>query len=117
MKNVHLVPLTWEDEVIILKRELARAWSALKLEEHRNRFLPELVAVDSPEAYDAMADRSAKSLINFLDQEEIVTVKPYFDVALREHLGAFIPEEKRNFFTIGEHYDALTSLFSFLSLV
>lgn len=106
MQNVHLVPLTWEDEVMILKRELARAWSALKLEEHRNRALPELVAADSPEAYDAMAERSAKSLINFLDQEEIVTVKPYFDVALREHLGAFIPEEKRNFFTIGEHYDA-----------
>lgn len=44
-------------------------------------------------------------MINFLDQEEIVTVKPYFDPALREHLGEFIPKEKRNFFTIGEHYD------------
>jgi len=31
LKNVHLVPLTWEDEVMILKRELARAWSSLKL--------------------------------------------------------------------------------------
>jgi hypothetical protein len=41
MQNVHLVPLTWEDEVMILKRELARAWSSLKLEEHRNRKLPE----------------------------------------------------------------------------
>ncbi|NNK79955.1 MAG: hypothetical protein HKO93_00530, partial [Flavobacteriales bacterium] len=26
LHNVHLVPLTWEDEVMILKRELARAW-------------------------------------------------------------------------------------------
>ncbi|MEL6720953.1 MAG: hypothetical protein AAFP82_19780, partial [Bacteroidota bacterium] len=51
LQNVHLVPLTWEDEVMILKRELARAWSALKLEEHRNRNLPELPAADSPEAY------------------------------------------------------------------
>ena len=74
-KNVHLVPLTWDDEVMILKRELARAWSSLKLEEHRNRNLPELVDVDSPEAYDKMADASAKSLINFLDQQDIVTVK------------------------------------------
>ena len=31
-QNVHLVPLTWEEEVQLLKRELARAWSALKLE-------------------------------------------------------------------------------------
>ncbi len=32
-QNVHLVPLTWDDEVMILKRELARAWASLKLEE------------------------------------------------------------------------------------
>lgn len=105
LQNVHLVPLTWDDEVMILKRELARAWSSLKLEEHRNRNLPELVNADSPEAYDKMADASAKSLINFLDQQDIVTVKPYFDPALREHLGEYVPRENRNFFLIGEHYD------------
>lgn len=105
MQNVHLVPLTWEDEVMILKREVARAWSALKLEEHRNRDLPELIAVDSPERYDALADRAAKSLIHFLEKEDILTVKDYFDPALRAHLGSFIPEEKRNFFYITSHYD------------
>jgi hypothetical protein len=105
MQNVHLVPLTWEDEVMILKRELARAWTGLKLEEHRNRNLPELTDASSPEAYNKMADEAAKSLINFLDQQDIVTVKPYFDTALREHLGEYVPKEKRNFFLIGEHYD------------
>ncbi len=105
IQNVHLLPLTWEDEIMILKRELARAWTALKLEEHRNRGLPELVDANSPEAYDKMADEAAKSLINFLDQQDIVTVKPYFDPALREHLGEYVPKEKRNFFLIGEHYD------------
>ena len=105
MQNVHLVPLTWEDEVMILKREVARAWSALKLEEHRNRDLPELIAADSPESYDILADRAAKSLISFLENEDILTVKDYFDPALREHLGTFIPEEKRNFFYITSHYD------------
>ena len=105
LQKVHLVPLTWEDEVMILKRELARAWNALKLEEHRNRGLPELEAADSPEAYAKLADQSAKSLISFLEAQEIVTVKDYFDPALREHLGAYVPEEKRNFFWIGAHYD------------
>ena len=105
LRNVHLVPLDWEDEVMILKRELARAWSALKLEEHRNRMLPELVAADSPEAYDALAEASARSLMDFLENQEIVTVKPYFEPALREHLGQFVPESERNFFLIGEHYD------------
>lgn len=105
MQNVHLVPLTWEDEVMILKRELARAWSALKLEEHRNRNLPQLIAADTPERYDALANRAAKSFMNFLAQEDILTVKDYFEPALREHLGTFVPEETRNFFYITSHYD------------
>ncbi len=105
LQNVHLVPLTWEDEVMLLQRELARAWSALKLEEHRNRNLPPLVAADSPEAYDALAESSAQSLMTFLERENMVTVKAYFDPALRAHLGEFIPEATRNFFWITAHYD------------
>ncbi|MGB5462404.1 MAG: hypothetical protein WBM92_03485 [Aureibaculum sp.] len=105
LQNVHLVPLTWEDEVMILKRELARAWSSLKLEEHRNRKLPQLIEAGTKEAYDKMAEASAKSLMTFLDKNEIVTVKDYFEPALREHLGGFVPKEKRNFFWITAHYD------------
>mgnify|MGYP000309359494 CR=1 FL=1 len=106
LQNVHLVPLTWEDEVMILKREIARAWTALKLEEHRNRKLPKLEAANSEKAYNQMAEASAVSLMRFLKDQDIVTVKPYFEPALREHLGAYIPEEKRNFFSIGQHFDA-----------
>jgi hypothetical protein len=104
-QNVHLVPLTWEEEVMLLKRELVRAWSALKLEEHRNRKLPELVAADSPEAYQALAEKSAKNLLYFLAKDEMVEVKEYFEPALRVHLGKFIPKEKRHFFWIAAHYD------------
>jgi hypothetical protein len=53
-----------------------------------------------------MADRSAKSLLTFLYEQQIVTVKDYFEPALREHLGQYVPREKRNFFLIGEHFDA-----------
>ena len=105
LQNVHLVPLNWEDEVMLLQRELARAWSSLKLEEHRNRNLPGLLDAASPAAYDALAEASAKSLLNFLEKEEIVTVKEYFEPALRAHLGTFVPEETRNFFWITAHYD------------
>ena len=106
LQNVHLVPLTWDDEVMILKRELARAWTALKLEEHNNRKLPKLEAANSEKAYNKMAEASAVSLMKFLDEQDIVTVKPYFEPALREHLGNYIPKEKRNFFSIGQHFDA-----------
>ena len=104
-QNVHLVPLTWDDEVRLLKRELDRAWSSLKLEEHRNRKLPQLIAASTPEEYAALADRSAKRFIEFLRDEDIVTVKEYFEPALREQLGEFVPEDKRNFFWIAAHYD------------
>lgn len=105
LQNVHLVPMTWEDEVLLLQRELARAWSALALEEHRNRNLPDLSEASSPEEYNTRADEAAKSLLNFLDENDMVTVKDYFEPALREHLGAFVPKEKRNFFWITAHYD------------
>ncbi|WKN42217.1 hypothetical protein [Tunicatimonas pelagia] len=105
LQNVHLVPLTWEDEVLLLKRELARAWSSLKLEEHRNRNLPELPDADSPEAYRRMAEQATESLLTFLDQEEIVTVKDYFEPALYAHVGKFVPKKTRNFFWITAHYD------------
>ncbi len=105
-QHVHLVPLTWDDEVMLLKRELTRAWASLKLEEHRNRNVPQLTDAGTPEEYNALAERSAKSLLSFLEKQEIVTVKDYFEPALREHLGAYVPKEKRNFFLITEHYDA-----------
>lgn len=105
LQNVNLMPLTWEDEVMLLKRELTRAWAALKLEEHNNRKLPPLVAADTPEAFASLTERSAKSLLTFLEKEEIVTVKEYFEPALREHLGSFVPAEKRNFFIITLHHD------------
>ena len=104
-QNVHLVPLTWEDEVFLLKRELARSWSSLKLEEHKNRALEELSAADSPEAYDVLARKAAKELLDFLDNNNIVTVADYFEGALNAHLGGFVPEETRNFFWITAHLD------------
>jgi hypothetical protein len=105
LQNVHLVPLTWEDEVMILKRELARAWASLKLEEHRNRNLPPLPEANTPDDFAKQSEEGVNSLMSFLREKEIVTVKDYFEPALRVHMGIFIPKEKRNFFTIGMHID------------
>jgi len=104
-QNVHLVPLTWEDEVRLLERELARAWSSLKLEEQRNRHLPPAVAADSPGEYAARADEAVERIVAFLEEKDIVTIADYMEPAMREHLGAFVPEESRNFFWITAHYD------------
>ncbi len=105
LQNVHLVPMTWEDEVRLMKRELARAWSMLKLEEQRNRDLPPMVAANTPEEYDAMADNAIRRIMDFLENKEIVTIADYMEPALRAHAGAFVPEDRRNFFWITAHYD------------
>ena len=106
-QNVHLVPLTWEDEVMILKRDLARAWSSLKLEENKNRNLPPLDAAASEDEFNKLAEESVNKMMNFLKEQEIETVAEYFEPTLRDHMMSYTPPEKRNFFTIGAHYSPL----------
>jgi hypothetical protein len=104
-QNVHLVPMSWEDEVRLLERELARAWSMLKFEEHRNRDLPPLTLATTPAEYDAKANDAVTRIMRFLRDKNIVTVTDYMEPAMREHVGAFEPEATRNFFLITSHYD------------
>jgi uncharacterized protein (DUF885 family) len=108
LKNVHLVPMTWDDEVALLERELARAHASLKLEEHRNRALPALTAAETPEAYLERANAAVTKYMAFLKDQEVLTVQDYLDPALREHLGGFVPLERRNFFGIASHYEPMT---------
>ena len=104
-QNVHLIPLSWEEEVSLLKRELDRAWSSLVLEEQKNRGLPPMVAASSAEEFAAKAEEGVQRLMRFLDEKEIMLIKPNMEPALREHMGQFVPEDQRNFFSIGMHYD------------
>lgn len=108
LANVHLVPLTWDDEVAILKRELARSHASLKLEEHRNRHLPPLVPAADADEYRQRANAAVTKYLTFLKDQEIVTVTDYLDPALRTHIGSFVPLERRNFFGIASHYEPMT---------
>ncbi|NNF56877.1 MAG: hypothetical protein HKN04_01420 [Rhodothermaceae bacterium] len=106
-QNVHLVPLTWEEEVQLLQRELDRAWSSLALEEHRNRHLPPMVAASTPAEMDALNDDAIARFMAFLRDGEVLTMTDYVEPALQAHRIAFAPEATRNFFQIGAHYDPL----------
>ncbi len=104
-QNVHLIPLTWEEEVQLLQRELDRAWSSLKLEEHSNRGLPPMQTANTPEEFYRLTENGVKRFMSFLKEKDIMPIKANMEPALREHMGEFVPEEKRNFFLIGMHYD------------
>ncbi|MFM7274480.1 MAG: DUF885 family protein, partial [Gammaproteobacteria bacterium] len=82
-RQVRYVPLGWEDELRLLERERARAWSALALEEARNRELPPLVAADTPEEMARRADLGAKRLMGFLAAKRMMPIHPNMEPALR----------------------------------
>lgn len=108
LQNVHLVPMTWEDEVALLERELARSHAALKLEEHRNRDLPPLTAAATPDDYRRRAEASAAKYMAWLESADVLTMEPYLAPALNAHLGGFVPLDQRNFFGIASHYEPMT---------
>jgi len=108
LQNVHLVPMTWEDELRLLRRELDRAWTNLKLEEHRNRALPPIQPAATPAAYAALADEGVRRLMRFVDEQEVLPVEANMEPALRAHLGSFVPAGQRNFFVIAMHHDPVT---------
>ena len=108
LQNVHLVPMTWEQEVELLKRELARSHASLKLEEERNKGLPPLPVISSAEEYGKRANAAVTRWITFLRERELYPMRDYMDPALRAHLWGYAPEAKRNFFQICTHYEPLT---------
>jgi hypothetical protein len=108
LRNVHLVPMTWDDEVALLKRELARAHASMKLEEHRNRGLPPITAAANAEDFSKRANAAVTKYIAWLKDQDVLKVDDYLDPALRQHIGGFVPLERRNFFGIASHYEPMT---------
>jgi hypothetical protein len=107
LRNVHLVPLSWEEEVALLQRELDRAVSMLVLEEFHNRKLPPLVPIASPEEYEQRAEQSVIKFSAFLRNEDILPDYEYIEPVLRAHMGQYVPAESRNFFYTVSHHEPL----------
>jgi hypothetical protein len=108
LRNVLLVPMTWQDEVTIMQRELARAHASLLLEEQRNRQLPPLDPVAGPEQFAQLQDRSIRKYLDFMEKKEILPVKPYYEQALRERVFEYSPEATRHFFHQATHREPMT---------
>ena len=98
LRNVLLMPLSWDDEVAITKRELARAGASLRLEENRNRRLPPLDVAETPEAYQALQERAIARYLKWVADQRILTMEPWMERALRERTAPFSPAASRTFF-------------------
>ena len=106
-RHVHLVPMSWEAEVALLQRELARAHASLRLEEHRNRHLPPLAVIDSPEDYERRAKDSVAKYMAFLRDKHILHVQDYMAPALSAHVGRYFPAETRHFFAMARQHEPM----------
>lgn len=98
LKHVLLSPLDWAAEETLLKRELARAHAALRLEEAANAGLPPLAPAAGPAAYDAQANAAADRYIAFLRDRRILTVRDYMRAALMIRVGSYVAPERQDFF-------------------
>ena len=109
-QNVHFIPYTWDEEVVLLRRELQRAQSALRLEEHHNRNLPPLEPAVDAAAFDKMVHDRLDKFVDFLVKQEIIPDKPYIKPALAEQLDHFIPADQRVFFSHVTHREPMLLL-------
>ena len=109
-QNVHFVPFNWDEEVVLLHRELERAQSSLRLEEHNNRQLPQLQPAADAAAFDKLAQARLDKFVDFLVRQEVIPDKPYIRAALEPRLGHFVPEEQRVFFTRVTHREPMLLL-------
>ena len=100
LQNVHLLPYSWEQLVSLMKHELARSHTALRMEEHRNRNLPPLTHMQTSEEYDRKFNDAIDEYMSFLEDQAILPIKDYMDAALRARVGQFTPSDGlRSFFS------------------
>ncbi len=105
LKNVQLVPYTWQEEVALMERELARSRALLAMEELKNAKLPPQEPVaSSAEEYSRKFNDAVTEYMAFLKDHEILTVKDYMDPALRAQLGSYSPGP-REFFSEVDYRD------------
>jgi hypothetical protein len=98
LKNVHLVPYTWQDEVTLQERELGRALAHLALEEYHDRAQPPLTPIATPADWQRRLNDAVTEYMRFLRDRQVVTVTDYMEPALRARIGAFVPPGERDFF-------------------
>lgn len=89
LENVQLVPYTWEEEVTLMERELARSSASLALEEQRHASLPEQLPIATAAEFDKRSNDAITEYMTFLETHGILSIQPYMDPRLRAHRATF----------------------------
>ncbi|MEI6246272.1 MAG: DUF885 family protein [Acidobacteriota bacterium] len=97
LKNVQLAPYTWQDEVTLMERELARSSASLAFEEQKHAKLPPQVPVATAAEHDQRFGAAVYEYMAFLKDHDILTIRPDMDPGLRARLGSFSPGPREFF--------------------
>ncbi len=95
LRNIRLLPYTWHELITICEREYERAIAHIRLEEHKNRKLPRFELVTTEEEFKRLFNSSQEYLLNFLKEEEIMTVP---DFMVLKPAGSFRRSGERDYF-------------------
>ncbi|MDH7973149.1 DUF885 family protein [Sphingomonas sp. AR_OL41] len=110
MRHVTLNPYDWDQQRLLLQRELDRALASLRIEELRNRALPPIVEISDPAAYRAMAEAKTRKFNDFLVAAGLMPDTPYYRAAMLAQTSDYVPPAERNFFFHGTALDPLPLL-------
>ena len=104
LRNVELLPYTWQDEMTLMERELARAHTALALEEARNASQPPSTPIASADEYEKRGQAAVTDYMLFLKEHDLLAIRDYMDPAIRARLGRY-SAGPREFFGEVDHHD------------
>jgi len=99
LKHVLLSPYDFDEQRVLLQRELDRSLASLRLEEVRNRALPPTVEISDPAAYRRMAEAHGEKLYRLLVDAGFIADRPYYHDALMAQTADYAPPAERNFFS------------------
>ncbi len=99
LKNVLLSPWTFDQQVLLLQRELDRSLASLRLEEVRNRSAPPIREISDPAEYRRFAEARTAKLYALLVDSGFIPDRSYFRSALEGQIGNYVPPAERNFFS------------------
>jgi hypothetical protein len=107
LKHVLLSPLTFDQQAVLLQRELDRSLASLRLEEERNRAVPPIAEITDPAQYRRFAEARTAKLYALLVNSGFIADRPYYRAALAAQTGDYVAPGERNFFS---HVTALDPL-------
>lgn len=106
LKHVQLAPYTWQQQVLLMERELARAHAFLALEEQRNAGLPAQTPIASAGEHARRFGAAVTEYMAFLRDRRLLTIHDDMDAAVRARIGGF-SAGPREFFSEVDYRDPL----------